>query len=177
MASAHHILRIYKYTAVFCQLEKEISLSFPLFLSTLSLSHPSTCKLNHFLSAPNTFLFANMDLFPSPPSSPVQQPQHDDPNDGKVICGSCDKVLSSDWFCADCHQRCATCNRFLSAGEHCTRCWCFDSIKNMYIRKPRHIHAAIAQPPPSPPNHYHPHALSSYRHYDHHHYHATHPFY
>ncbi|KAI8147983.1 hypothetical protein BJV82DRAFT_594138 [Fennellomyces sp. T-0311] len=92
-----------------------------------------------------------MDLFPSPPSSPIQ---HDDHQDEKVVCGSCDKVLSSDWFCSDCHKRCETCNRFLSADEHCSRCWSFDTLHNVYVRKPRHHQHIIYHPPPSPPNHH-----------------------
>ncbi|KAI9263183.1 hypothetical protein BDA99DRAFT_559740 [Phascolomyces articulosus] len=99
-------------------------------------------------------------LFPSPPSSPIQ---HNQQVVDKVICGSCDKVLSSDWFCSDCHKRCETCNRFLSADEHCTRCWSFDIRHNTFVRKPRstpHFYHQYHnnsftlhsfQPPPSPP--------------------------
>ncbi|KAG2223877.1 hypothetical protein INT45_012750 [Circinella minor] len=94
-------------------------------------------------------------LFPSPPSSPTAQ--YDQQVVDKVICGSCDKVLSSDWFCSDCHKRCETCNRFLSAEEHCTRCWTFDTRYNTFVRKPRYYHYhhnhGSLQPPPSPPVH------------------------
>ncbi|KAI9033916.1 hypothetical protein CLU79DRAFT_726236 [Phycomyces nitens] len=72
-----------------------------------------------------------MDFFPSPPSSPRQRYIAD-----KVTCGSCDKVLSSDWFCSDCHTKCSICNRFLSPHERCTRCWSFNTLQNLYIRKP-----------------------------------------
>ncbi|KAI8880963.1 hypothetical protein K501DRAFT_9650 [Backusella circina FSU 941] len=68
-----------------------------------------------------------MDFLPSPPSSPVMM--------DKVVCGTCDKALSSDWYCSDCHTKCDTCNRFLSENEYCTRCWTFDHRCNGYIRK------------------------------------------
>ncbi|OAD77951.1 hypothetical protein PHYBLDRAFT_141812 [Phycomyces blakesleeanus NRRL 1555(-)] len=78
-----------------------------------------------------------MDFFPSPPSSPRQLYIDD-----KVVCGSCDKVLSSDWFCSDCHTKCTICNRFLSPHEHCSRCWSFNTLQNLYIRKPN-LHLLI----------------------------------
>ena len=96
-------------------------------------------------------------LFPSPPSSPIVQ--YDQQVVDMVICGSCDKTLSSDWFCSDCHKRCETCNRFLSPDEHCTRCWIFDTRYNTFVRKPRYHHHrhhyshVSFQPPPSPPVH------------------------
>ncbi|KAI7872330.1 hypothetical protein BDF14DRAFT_1752119 [Spinellus fusiger] len=74
-----------------------------------------------------------MQFLPSPPTSPRQHYLDD-----SVICGSCDKVLSSDWFCSDCHTKCTICNRFLSPQEHCTRCWTFSTLKNHYIRKHNH---------------------------------------
>ncbi|ORY89978.1 hypothetical protein BCR43DRAFT_499790 [Syncephalastrum racemosum] len=70
-----------------------------------------------------------MDYFPSPPSSPILGAD-------KVVCGSCDKALNNDWFCVDCHEKCDSCNRFLSHGEHCSRCWSFDALQNLYVRKP-----------------------------------------
>ncbi|KAI9315382.1 hypothetical protein BX666DRAFT_397057 [Dichotomocladium elegans] len=102
-----------------------------------------------------------MNLFPSPPCSPgsiasdLYEGDHNNNNHhhhpsssssaaGKVFCGSCDKPLSSDWFCADCHQKCATCNRFLSAGDHCTRCWAFDRQHSTFVRK-----QSISPPSPS----------------------------
>ncbi|KAI8381588.1 uncharacterized protein BYT42DRAFT_567078 [Radiomyces spectabilis] len=69
-----------------------------------------------------------MDCFPSPPMSPTLLPD-------RIVCGSCDKVLSSDWFCSDCHTKCSICNRFLALEEFCTRCWAFDSGVNAYVRK------------------------------------------
>ncbi|ORZ09815.1 hypothetical protein BCR42DRAFT_423114 [Absidia repens] len=69
-----------------------------------------------------------MNFFPSPPSSPTL-------NDDKVMCGECDKPLSSDWFCADCHKKCEFCNRFLTGMEQCSRCWVYDSYQHLYVRK------------------------------------------
>lgn len=70
--------------------------------------------------------------FPSPPSSPLMN------SDEKVMCGSCDKPLSSDWFCSDCHTKCTTCNRFLGDAEYCTRCWTFDIQSHSFIQKEYH---------------------------------------
>ncbi|CAO3628680.1 unnamed protein product [Cunninghamella blakesleeana] len=81
-----------------------------------------------------------MNYFPSPPASPTPSTFDEDDdymniNDNdKVICGSCDKPLSSDWFCSDCHKKCTICNRFLT-NEQCSRCWVFDPFKNTYVRK------------------------------------------
>ncbi|KAL7335946.1 hypothetical protein PS15p_201349 [Mucor circinelloides] len=72
-----------------------------------------------------------MNFFPSPPSSPQLSAASD-----KVMCGSCNKTLSSDWFCSDCHTKCSTCNRFLSDSDYCTRCWSFDHHSNCLVRKP-----------------------------------------
>ncbi|KAG2210375.1 hypothetical protein INT46_000956 [Mucor plumbeus] len=76
-----------------------------------------------------------MNFFPSPPSSPQLTSSND-----KVMCGSCNKTLSSDWFCADCHTKCSTCNRFLSNADYCTRCWSFDQHNNRLVRKPSAYH-------------------------------------
>ncbi|KAI9319675.1 hypothetical protein BX666DRAFT_1915126 [Dichotomocladium elegans] len=105
-----------------------------------------------------------MDHFPSPPMSPAQQYYHDD-DDHMVFCGSCDKALSSDWFCINCHKRCSTCNRFLSVDDHCSRCWTFDDQHNIFVRKqPPLLPAAVEIPathtmlstlPPSPPHQEH----------------------
>ncbi|KAI8394103.1 uncharacterized protein BYT42DRAFT_609850 [Radiomyces spectabilis] len=75
-------------------------------------------------------------FFPSPPSSPIQHAA----DQIKVLCGSCDRALSSDWFCSDCHKKCATCNRFLSSQEYCSRCWSYDTLHNLYVRKPYQPH-------------------------------------
>ncbi|OBZ81467.1 hypothetical protein A0J61_10483 [Choanephora cucurbitarum] len=72
-----------------------------------------------------------MNCFPSPPSSPVI-PNN---NNEKVICGSCDKPLSNDWFCSSCHTKCSLCNRFLNDTEYCTRCWSFDHDLQGLVRK------------------------------------------
>ncbi|KAI7868864.1 hypothetical protein BDF14DRAFT_1788534 [Spinellus fusiger] len=88
-----------------------------------------------------------MNFLPSPPSSPLQH------SVATAVCGSCDKVLASDWFCSDCHMKCVTCNRFLSAGEHCSRCWFFDTLSNRHVRKPTY-HRPTGMPSilPSPTN-------------------------
>jgi hypothetical protein len=76
--------------------------------------------------------YHTMNFFPSPPSSPLLN------NSSKVICGSCNKSLSSDWFCSDCHIKCNTCNRFLAHSEFCSRCWSFDDKRHCLVRKRRH---------------------------------------
>ncbi|KAI8996985.1 hypothetical protein BDB01DRAFT_830615 [Pilobolus umbonatus] len=95
-----------------------------------------------------------MNYFPSPPSSPVILSA----TVNKVICGSCDKPLSNDWFCSDCHIKCNICNRFLSYHEQCSRCWLFNDTTNCYVRKEYHHYHYypyyptqhfIASPPPS----------------------------
>ncbi|KAI9004855.1 hypothetical protein CLU79DRAFT_841181 [Phycomyces nitens] len=85
-----------------------------------------------------------MDFLPSPPSSPIQH------SATIAICGDCDKVLASDWFCSDCHSKCSTCNRFLGPGEHCSRCWAFDSRRNRHVRKPAYTGPAAISVLPSP---------------------------
>ncbi|KAI8880458.1 hypothetical protein K501DRAFT_191253 [Backusella circina FSU 941] len=75
-----------------------------------------------------------MNYFPSPPTSPTMN------NTNKPMCGSCEKTLDSDWYCADCHTKCNTCNRFLSQYDYCTRCWSFDTCTNQYIRKEQQHH-------------------------------------
>ncbi|SAM05789.1 hypothetical protein [Absidia glauca] len=69
-----------------------------------------------------------MNFFPSPPSSPT--PSSFD----KVMCGECEKPLSSDWFCSNCHKHCDICNRFLTL-EQCSRCWVYDEYQHSYVRK------------------------------------------
>ncbi|KAI8975075.1 hypothetical protein BDF20DRAFT_876807 [Mycotypha africana] len=84
-----------------------------------------------------------MNAFPSPPASPMMMTMEASNNTtgaayssdmDKVICGSCDRVLSSDWFCSSCHKKCSTCNRTLIESEYCTRCWTFDNKSNQFIR-------------------------------------------
>ncbi|KAI8075385.1 uncharacterized protein B0P05DRAFT_547326 [Gilbertella persicaria] len=68
-----------------------------------------------------------MNYFISPPSSPTLG--------HRVICGECDKPLAADWFCADCHKKCSTCNRFLGLDEYCTRCWTLDPVSRQLLPK------------------------------------------
>ncbi|ORZ14510.1 hypothetical protein BCR42DRAFT_417055 [Absidia repens] len=99
-----------------------------------------------------------MDYFPSPPSSPT--PSTFD----KVMCGECEKPLSSDWFCSDCHKRCDICNRFLT-NEQCSRCWVYDEYQHSYVRKPRYFYQP---PPPTSASIFFNHSMpQSYPHYFH----------
>lgn len=95
---------------------------------------------------PSAVSKATMYTFPSPPSSPIQHHVEDD-DVAAVVCGTCDKPLEKDWFCINCHQRCTTCSRILGQDEHCTRCWAYDTLRNVFVRKP----AAALNTPPSPP--------------------------
>ncbi|ORY90532.1 hypothetical protein BCR43DRAFT_499449 [Syncephalastrum racemosum] len=86
-----------------------------------------------------------MSYFPSPPSSPSPYEHLDDPDfeisddEDKVVCGTCNKVLGTDWFCSECHKKCPSCNRFLAVldDDYCTRC-----------------HLSVPSSPPSPVNYH-----------------------
>lgn len=120
----------YKWLATFAEKEKKKrSTSFP--SSSLSL-----------------LLLPVMDCFPSPPSSPSPYAYLDDlddlddpdytpsQNEPAVVCGSCDKALGPDWFCSNCHMRCAICNRILVKDykdAYCTRCWVYVPWQNVYM--------------------------------------------
>ncbi|KAI8337710.1 hypothetical protein BC941DRAFT_425998 [Chlamydoabsidia padenii] len=71
-----------------------------------------------------------MTYLPSPPTSPLLASATE-----KVLCGSCDRALGTDWFCSSCHTKCSTCNRFLTGQEYCTRCWLYDHGHRTLIRK------------------------------------------
>lgn len=110
-----------------------------------SLHHPISIRSSCPLPSSN-IKYKIMYTFPSPPSSPIQHHTNDD-NVAAVVCGSCNKPLEKDWFCINCHQRCTTCSRILGHDEHCTRCWAYDTLRNVFVRKP----AATLNTPPSPP--------------------------
>ncbi|KAI8339013.1 hypothetical protein BC941DRAFT_421860 [Chlamydoabsidia padenii] len=71
-----------------------------------------------------------MTFLPSPPSSPLLLSTND-----QASCGSCDRLLGTDWFCSSCHTKCSTCNRFLAGQDYCTRCWLYDHGHCTLIRR------------------------------------------
>ncbi|CAO3623604.1 unnamed protein product [Cunninghamella echinulata] len=78
-----------------------------------------------------------MNYLPSPPSSPLLTSisSTTSTTEKVVICGSCDQVLGTDWFCSACHTKCSICNRFLTEHEYCTRCWVYDHSHQSLIRR------------------------------------------